>query len=163
MNFKSLGNILDLGIGILFLGFSLFLTVKIVQITSGKLTLAYISLIIFYWLSYLFLSTALIRIQYRNSEKGIDILIDDVEKNLTLKNSKNGKTDIINNGLIKTVELYYSWNTNPFSSDLGYSKITLKNNSNIFITQNKVNQSEIKSLFRKKVTKEKSRFMNRMK
>ncbi len=163
MNFKKLRNILNLGIGILFLSFSLFLTVKIVQITSGKLTLAYISLIIFYWLSYLFLSTALIRIQYRNSEKGINIFIDDVEKNLTLKNSENGKIDVINNELVKTVELYYSWNTNPFSSDLGYSKITLKNNSNIFITQNKVSQSEIKSLFRKKVVKDKSRFMNRMK
>jgi hypothetical protein len=163
MSFKNLGNLLNLGTGILFLGFSIFLTIKILQITSGKLTLAYISLIIFYCLSYLFLATALIRIQYRKSERGINVSINDIEKNISLKNNENGKSKVISNESVKSVELYYSWNTNPFSSDLGYSKITLNDNSNIFITQNKVSQSEIKSLFRKKVTKEKSRFMNRMK
>jgi len=163
VNFKQLGNILTLGTGILFLILSVFLTMKIIRITSENLTLAYISLLIFYLVSYLFIATSLIRFTYRKPEKEITVLINKGGKKLTLKHISSGKTEVINNDLIKAIELYYSWNTNPFSSDLGYSKIKLKNNSNIFITQNQVSQSEIKGLFRNKVIKEKSRFMNRLK
>ncbi len=163
MNIKNFGNILTLGIGILIFSFSVFLTIKIAQNSSGNLTLALISLIGFYWLSYLFLATSLIRMEYRKSEQGIIILINNEEKQLIIKNTENGKSEVINNDLVKAVELYYSWNTNPFSSDLGYSKITLNNNLDILITQDKVSQAEIKGLFRKKVIKEKSRFMNKLK
>ena len=64
---------------------------------------------------------------------------------------------------MKNVELYYSWNTNPFSSDLGYSKITLNDNSNVFLVSDTINQWEIKTLFKTKVSIEKNRFMNKLK
>ncbi|WP_301162016.1 hypothetical protein [uncultured Winogradskyella sp.] len=163
MNIKNFGNILTFGIGILIFSFSVFLTIKIAQNTSGNLTLAIISLIIFYWLSYLFIATSLIRMEYRKSEKGINIKINNEDKQLVIKNTGNGKSEVINNDNVKSIELYYSWNTNPFSSDLGYSKIMLNNDSKIFITQDKISQAEIKSLFRKKVKKEKSQFMNKLK
>lgn len=163
MNNKNFENILTLVIGILTFIFSVSLTIKISQTDFGNLTLTLIFLIVFYWLSYLFIATSLIRIQYRKSERAINVLINKDEKLLIIENTKNGESEVINNKLVKTVELYYSWNTNPFSSDLGYSKITLNNDSNILITHNKVSQAEIKSLFRKKVIKEKSRFMNRLK
>ncbi|PQJ69268.1 hypothetical protein BTO14_14695 [Polaribacter butkevichii] len=101
--------------------------------------------------------------EYRKSEKGINIKINNEDKQLVIKNTGNGKSEVINNDNVKSIELYYSWNTNPFSSDLGYSKIMLNNDSKIFITQDKISQAEIKSLFRKKVKKEKSRFMNKLK
>ncbi|WP_432672550.1 hypothetical protein [Flavobacterium sp. SM2513] len=65
---------------------------------------------------------------------------------------------------IESVEFYYSWNTNTFSSDLGYSKLNLfgKKNS-VIITQNKLNQYEIYKLFKSKVVKNKSNFMNSLK
>ncbi len=101
--------------------------------------------------------------EYRKSEKGINIKINNEDKQLVIKNTGNGKSEVINNDNVKSIELYYSWNTNPFSSDLGYSKIMLNNDSKIFITQDKISQAEIKSLFRKKVKKEKSQFMNKLK
>lgn len=163
MNIKNFGNNLTLGIGILIFCFSVFLTIKIVQNSSVNLTLGIITVFVFYWLSYLFIATSLIRIEYKKLEQAVNVLINNEEKELIIENTENGKSEIINNELVQAVELYYSWNTNPFSSDLGYSKITLNNNSKILITQDKVSQAEIKSLFRRKVTKEKSRFMNKLK
>jgi len=64
---------------------------------------------------------------------------------------------------IKAVELYYSWNSNAFSSDLGYSKIVIEDNAEpILITQNNINQYYIYKAFKNKVTVNKSKFANNL-
>ncbi|WP_378176681.1 hypothetical protein [Aquimarina sp. SS2-1] len=139
------------------------MTSRLVQDSSENLILTLFALIVFYWLSYLFIASSLIRVNYRKSEQGIDILIDNAQKHLTYINNKKVEKDVITNESVKAIELYYSWNTHPFTSDLGYSKIILKDDTNIFITQDKLSQYEIKSIFKNKVTKEKTQFMNRLK
>lgn len=116
---------------------------------------------IFGFISYLCLITALYRKKYRKISEGIKANI--VNRKLIILNEKENTTQEIENLNVKNVELYYSWNTNPFSSDLGYSKIILNDNSNVFLVSDTINQWKIREIFKTKVSIEKNRFMNKLK
>ncbi len=115
----------------------------------------------FSFLTYLFLGTALIRRKYYLQNLREEIKINMLEKQIVLFNKENGTERKIDFSMIKEVELYYSWNSNPFSSDLGYSKIMVKNNeAPVLITRSNINQDQIYKAFKNKVTVNKSRFIN---
>jgi len=151
----------DIGIGIIFTGFTIFIFIMISISNSPNKLFGYGFVALFGFISYLYLTTALYRKKYRKISDGIKVNIDNGK--LILINDKKKTTQVIENPNVKNVELYYSWNTNPFSSDLGYSKITLNDNSNVFLISDTINQWEIGSLFKTKVSIEKNRFMNKLK
>ena len=151
----------DIGIGILFSGFTIFIFIMISISKSPNKIFGYGFVALFGFISYLYLTTALYRKKYREISEGIKANI--VNGKLILINDRKNTNQEIENTNVKNVELYYSWNTNPFSSDLGYSKITLNDNSNVFLVSDTINQWEIGTLFKTKVSIEKNRFMNKLK
>jgi len=151
----------DIGIGILFSGFTIFIFIMISISESPNKIFGYGFVALFGFISYLYLTTALYRKKYREISEGIKANI--VNGKLILINDRKNTNQEIENTNVKNVELYYSWNTNPFSSDLGYSKITLNDNSNVFLVSDTINQWEIGTLFKTKVSIEKNRFMNKLK
>lgn len=162
MKKRKLENLVNLCIGLITLFFSIFLSIKAFQNPPSNNYFYLIALLPFYWLSYLFLSTALIRISYFNFEKSNEIEINEINKEIIFLNKSTGKKRRISRELIEKIELFFSWNTNPFSSDLGYSKITLNDGTKVFITQYMVPQADVRCLFKYKVKKVKHRFMNRL-
>lgn len=163
MKNKNIENILTLGIGILMLLFSVYLSIHMVISKTENYGLALAMIGLFCCLSYLHITNSLIRFQYQRITKSNHVLVDTQEKHIIVSDIKSGKTITITNETITAVALYYSWNSNPFSSDLGYSKIILQNNDTVYITQSMVNQETIQSLFKTKVVHTKYRFMNRIK
>ena len=151
----------DIGIGILFSGFTIVIFIMIYISESPNKILGYGFVALFGFISYLYLTTALYRKKYREISEGIKANI--VNGKLILINDTKKTNQKIENKNVKKVELYYSWNTNPFSSDLGYSKITLNNNSKVFLVSDTINLWEIRTLFKTKVSIEKNRFMNKLK
>ena len=86
-----------------------------------------------------------------------------MRKQIIITNKLTRTNEEISFERVKKVELYYSWNANHFSSDLGYSKIFIDNTYEpIIITQNNINQFEIYELFKDKITKTIYRFANRI-
>lgn len=151
----------DIGIGILFSAFTIFIFIMILINESPNKIFGYGFVFLFGFISYLYLITALYRNKYRKISEGIKVNI--VNEKLIIQNEKENTNQEIENLNVKNVELYYSWNTNPFSSDLGYSKIILNDNSNIFLISDTINQWKIRALFKTKVSIEKNRFMNKLK
>ena len=166
MNLKYIGNLLIMLTGFAFLGLAVFTTFK--TLIEKSLDASFIVNLLyptpFYIIGYLFSMGSYCRIQYATIEKRTNAVLGYANKVLivTDKTTKTEKTIKPEN--VKAVEIYTSWNTNPFSSDLGYSKLIMRdsNSSVIIITQNMLHQMKIKKLFKKKITKEKSRFMNRL-
>lgn len=153
----------DLGIGVILTGFAFILTILILSSDSPNKLVGYIFLPIWYTFSYLCLATAVYRLAYRKVSRDLSVTVDRMNKSLTLINHSDGTTRTIGRGDIKEVEIYHSWNTSPFSSDLGYSKLTLVDGSKVFLTCSMVSQSTINNLFKTKVRKVRTRFMNKLK
>ena len=162
----------DLLIGCLFSIFTIFISIMILhtminnwnEYQAQKILFSFISIVLFSTLTYFILGSALIRNRYYKQNLKEEIKINAQKKKIIVTNRLNLTETEIHFNDIESVELYYSWNTNTFSSDLGYSKLNLfgKKNS-IIITQNKLNQNEIYKLFKSKVIKNKSNFMNSLK
>jgi len=159
---KKISEGFDLITGLIFTGFAFYLTIMVILSDSTNKLIGYLFLVIWYIISYLCLSTALYRLRYRMVSKGLEVIVDRKNKTLNLLNHLNGTHQTIDKSIIKEIEVYYSWNTTPFSSDLGYSKITLEDNSKVFLTSTVLSQSTVESLFKAKVSKVKTRFMNKL-
>lgn len=158
--------------GILFLTFTIFISIILLQtiisnwseFDTQKILFSIISIILFSFLTYLTLRTAFIRNSYYKHNLRQKIKIDTIKRKITVINSLNLIETEVQFDEIESVELYYSWNTNTFSSDLGYSKLNLISQENsIIITQNKVNQYKIYKILKNKVVKNQSNFMNSLK
>lgn len=100
------------------------------------------------------------RKKYYLLNKTFDTEFDTKKREIRITDKRNNKLKTIDFEEIKAVELYYSWNDTPFSSDLGYSKLILRNDSPIIITQNNVNQYIISKALKSKVILNKSQFSN---
>ena len=159
----SIKNLAGLIIGLVFLIFSFFLTSKVIQNNQENILLAILVILMTYFISYLFIITALYRLEYEILEKNRRVILNESTKNIVVFDKKTKQKEILNNKTINTIELYYSCNTNPFSPDLGFSKFVMKTGKTINITQEIVTQSKIQYIFRNKVINKKSRFMNRLK
>ncbi|KAA2224492.1 hypothetical protein [Chryseobacterium sediminis] len=122
-----------------------------------------IPIFIFSFLTYLFLGTALIRRKYYLQNLKEEAKINILGQQIIIFDKQSRKEKEIDFSKVKAVELYYSWNSNAFSSDLGYSKIILENSEPpILITQNNIDQYHIYKIFKNKVTVNKSRFANNL-
>jgi len=152
-------NLFGLLVGIGFLSISIILSLKTYQNGSQNITIEILSMLIFSFVGYLFISTAICRLQYDSLQNKRNVQIDIQNKEIAINNLEKINSQIVLNvDNVTDVEIYFSWNTNPFSSDLGYSKIFLKDNSIQLITQNEIHQSLIKKVFGKKVVEKKSKF-----
>lgn len=167
--YKKSKIVLDLLFGYLFLLFTIFISVMIARTNiinwnefhTQKILLSLISITLFSFLAYLILGAALIRNTYYKQNLKEEIKIDAQKEKIVVINKLNLTEIEIQFDEIEAVELYYSWNTNSFSSDLGYSKLNLyKKEYSIIITQNILNQYKINKIFKNKVVKNKSNFMN---
>jgi hypothetical protein len=158
---RNLSNWFHLTAGALFVAFGIYLTIIFI-ISPPERIWTYGFLVLWFFVSYINIQPPLYRIKYRAINKDLILTVDKQNRTLSLVNEKTGKQSFINRDNVKGIELYTSWNTNPISSDLGYSKIILNDNSAIILTSSLISQWEIKYLFKNKVTKEKSRFMNKI-
>ncbi|MCB0399882.1 MAG: hypothetical protein KDD26_09730 [Winogradskyella sp.] len=149
-------NIFGLLVGLCFLSLSVVLTIKSFNNNSNIFAIS-LSLIVFYLLSYAFISTALCRFQHDRLESKRKVQINFNNKEIRISSLGNNEI-VLNRDNVEKAEIFYSWNTNPFSSDLGFSKIFLKNKSIQFITQNEIHQSHVKKVLGKLVTEKKSKF-----
>ncbi|QQY33778.1 hypothetical protein [Chryseobacterium gleum] len=132
-------------------------------LSLSKIFSSTIPVFLFSFLTYLFLGTALIRRKYYLQNLKEEAKIDPLEKQIIILDKQSRKERRIDFNKVKAVELYYSWNSNAFSSDLGYSKIVLEDNAKpVLITQNNINQYYIYKAFKNKVTVNKSRFANNL-
>ncbi|EFK32937.1 Uncharacterised protein [Chryseobacterium gleum] len=165
---KILGNLI---LGYFYLCFTIFITVMILRnisrewntLSLSKIFSSTIPVFLFSFLTYLFLGTALIRRKYYLQNLKEEAKIDPLEKQIIILDKQSRKERRIDFNKVKAVELYYSWNSNAFSSDLGYSKIVLEDNAKpVLITQNNINQYYIYKAFKNKVTVNKSRFANNL-
>ncbi|QBJ86514.1 hypothetical protein DDI74_09685 [Chryseobacterium gleum] len=165
---KILGNLI---LGYFYLCFTIFITVMILRnisrewntLSLSKIFSSTIPVFLFSFLTYLFLGTALIRRKYYLQNLKEEAKIDPLEKQIIVLDKQSRKERRIDFNKVKAVELYYSWNSNAFSSDLGYSKIVLEDNAKpVLITQNNINQYYIYKAFKNKVTVNKSRFANNL-
>ena len=161
----------DLIYGYFFLAFTIFISFMIVRkfiifseyFNLSKIVFAFVSILLFSSLTFLFLGTALIRNQYYRNNLKYFIELDSKKKQIIFNDKENFKRRFLDFNLVKTVELYYSWNSLPFSSDLGYSKIIFSDGNFVFVTQNNINQYHIYKIFKKKVTCNKNSFANILK
>lgn len=162
----------DLIFGVLFL----IITVFIVVMISRKLILDWeemkiFNLILIMWFvlmlgvfNYQFLGIAMIRNSYYRLNLRREVKLDVQNRKIILINKINNTEKQIDFSRVKSIELYYSWNTAYVSSDLGYTKINLENSDKpIIVTQNNINQYHIYKAFKDKVIKNKSRYANRLK
>src|SRR5690606_26516440 len=113
--------------------------------------------LLFILITYQNLGLGLIRRKYYLLNKILNIEFDTKKREIRITDIRNNNLKIVNFEEIKDVELYYSWNDTPFSSDLAYSKFILKNDNPIIITQNNVNQYIIYKALKSKVILNKSR------
>ena len=157
--------------GFSFLIFTIFITIMIIrklilewnEFSLYKIIFALISIVLLSTLTFLFLGTALIRNKYFKQNLKEEVKLNKNERKIIVLNKLNNTKTEINFSDVTSVELHYSWNTNPFSSDLGYSKLNIRNKKNpIIITQNNINQYHIYRIFKNKVEKNKSSFMNNL-
>lgn len=155
--------------GYFFLFFTMFLIIMIIrklviewnEIQTAKLLFSIIAILLFSTLTYLFLGTAIVRNKYYQKNLKETIQLDsDKEIIIINDNLKKTKEEIHFDDVI-SVELFYSWNTNSFSSDLGFSKLNIKNRDTpLIITQSNINQFHLYEKFKNRITMNKSKFMN---
>ena len=145
-------------IGTAFAGFGIFILFH--SFLTGQLTVGtLITLTVIIFIVLINIQPVRCRIQYKTYDKDKIVRLDKAEKKISV--TTKGQEEIqITGDEVKEVELFYSWNTNPITSDLGYSKIKLNDGRTIILTQLTIDQSIIKSMFRDKVVREKTRFMN---
>lgn len=161
----------DLIYGYFFLAFTIFISFMIVRkfiifpeyFNFSKIVFTFVAILLFSFLTFLFLDTALIRSRYYRNNQKYFIELDSEKKQIIFNNKENFKKIFINFNSVKTVELYYSWSSHPFSSDLGYSKIIFSDGNFVFVTQNNINQDHIYKVFKKKVICNKNKFANALK
>jgi hypothetical protein len=157
--------------GYFFLSFTVFISFMIVRkffispdyFNTYKIIFAIVTVFLFSFLTLQFLGIALIRNQYYQNNLKYFIEIDKEKKLMIFHDKENLTKRLIDFSTVKAVELYYSWNSSPFSSDLGYSKIIFLDGNSVFVTQNNINQYHIYKIFKKKVTVNKSKFVNALK
>lgn len=154
--------------GIFFLLLSIWISFWIIRKTIlewndlpfSKIAFGLSFIFILYGLTYLILGIPIIRQKYYLLNKQFNIEFDTKKCEIRVTDKRNNKSSIFSFEDVKFVELYYSWNTG-FTSDLGYSKLILRNNRPpIIITQNNVNQHFIYKIFKNKITINKNRFAN---
>ena len=134
------------------------------EFTVSEITFAILSVSSFAFFTYLCFKAAIIRHKYFIHNLKEETKLDKQTEKIIVFNKLNKKQTEINFSDVNSVELFYSWNANPFSSDLGYSKLNIKNKENpLIITQNNINQYHIYKVFKNKITKNKSKFMNDIK
>jgi hypothetical protein len=155
-------NLFGFLVGLGFLSVTILLSIKTLQNDSANFIGQIIVLFGFSFLGYLFISTAICRFQYDKLENKRKVQVDINNKHLRIINSEHNYV-VLNRDNVDAVELYYSWNTNPFSSDLGFSKIFLKDDSIEYITQCEIPQSEVKQIFGRIATEKKSKFKHYIK
>jgi len=155
-------NLFGFLVGFGFLFFSIVLVTKLFENTSDYIIGKRIVIFGFFFLGYLFISTAICRFQYDRLENKRKVKGDIKNRELRIMNSDNNVI-LLNRDNVDAVELYYSWNTNPFSSDLGFSKIFLKDGSIEFVTQGELSQFQIEKIFGRITTEKKSKFKHYIK
>lgn len=154
--------------GLFFLLFTIWISFWVIrkfilewdEISSLKIIFSSTFILLFILITYQYLSLALIRRKYYLLNKIFKIEFDTEKREIRITDKRNNNLKGFNFEDIKAVELYYSWNNTLFSSDLGYSKLILKNDSSIIMTQNNVNQYIVYKAFKSKVILNKSRFAN---
>lgn len=159
---------LDILYGLFLLLFTLWISFWVIrksilewdEISFLKIVFSYTFILLFILITYQYLSLVLIRRKYYLLNKIFKIEFDTEKREIRITNKRNNSLKGFNFEEIKAVELHYSWNNTLFSSDLGYSKLILKNDSSIIITQNNVNQYIVYKAFKSKVILNKSRFAN---
>ena len=109
------------------------------------------------------MNVALIRNRYYQNNMKYFVEFDNERKLIIFHDKENLVKQLFDFNAVKSIELYYSWNSSPFSSDLGYSKIIFLDGSSVFVTQNNINQYHIYKIFKKKVKVNKSKFANSLK
>jgi len=168
VNYRKSTIILDLLYGFFLLLFTIWISFWVIrksilewdEISLFKVVFSYTFILLFIFITYKYLGLGVIRRKYYLLNKIFSIEFDTKKSQIIITDKRNNKLKIIDFEDIKAVELYYSWNTTPFSSDLGYSKLILRNDSIIIITQNNVNQYIISKALKSKVILNKSRFSN---
>lgn len=167
-NYKKSTIILDLLYGFFLLLFTIWISFWIIrkfilewnETSLFKILFGSSFILLFILITYQYLGFGLIRRKYYLLNKIFNIEFDTKKSQIRITDKRNNKLEIIDFEDIKAVELYYSWNDTPFSSDLGYSKLILRNDSPIIITQSNVNQYIISKALKSKVILNKSRFSN---
>ncbi len=152
-------NYFNIFIGLVFVGFEFFLLFWFLVNPPDQL-FGYLFLLIWGFVSYIQLKAGLIRRTHLTLANSIEILKIS-EEFLSFK--KQGTPEVINQENLKCLDLYYSWNTSPFSSDLQYAEFELKNGQIIIIPDRAIEIYRLESVFQKKTRYKKNRFMNRIK
>lgn len=145
-------------IGAIFLVISIFILVRIV-FTDQLTVFSFIAFAAMLFVALINIQPARGRFQYQFYDKDKIVHLNKSDKTILVKSVTSAKEIQLNTDNVKEVELYFSWNTMPITSDLGYSKIKLSDEQTVVLTQMTIDQSIIKSLFHDKVIKEKTRFM----
>ncbi|MGB6093644.1 MAG: hypothetical protein WBF83_07785 [Moheibacter sp.] len=162
----------DLIFGVLFLIITVFIVVMILrklildwdEIKISNLIFITGFILILAVQNYQFLGIAMIRNSYYQLNLRQEVKLDIQNRKIILINKNNNTEKQIDFSKVKSIELYYSWNTASVSSDLGFSKIDLENSEKpIIVTQNNINQYHIFEAFKDKVIKSESRYANRLK
>lgn len=163
--------IFNLIYGYFFLGFTIVVSLMLLRkflispeyFNFSKIIFSFTAILLLSFLTFLFLRTSLIRKKYYQNNLKYFLELDNTNKVLIIHSEQKSISKYIHFDDVKSVELYYSWNTNPFSSDLGYSKIMLNNGDFLFATQNNINQYHIYKAFKDRISVNKSRFSNSLK
>ncbi|MFK8281058.1 MULTISPECIES: hypothetical protein [Capnocytophaga] len=166
--YKKSGIITDIIIGLFFLCFLLFLTIMIVRSiiidadyeNEGKLIMSFLFILLWSGITYTYLKIPLVRYKYYKHNLEQETKINTLEKKIIIIHKKDNKREEIGFEQVHSVELYYSWNTTSFSSDLGYSQLNLKNGRKIIITQNRIDQYHIYRTFKDKKPKTIEKYFN---
>jgi len=151
----------DIALGIIFVCFNLYLIywLVITPPASNKI-IGYIFILIWGFYSSLHLRAALIRRSYLKLSERIKVSQNDDKSIIIIE--KTGE-ELVTLDNLKFIDLFYSWNTNPFSSDLQYARIELTTGRQIFITDYSIEIYKLEKVFKKKVRIVKNRFMNSLK
>jgi hypothetical protein len=136
---------------------------SVFMVILGRLNLAGLFIIVLVALpSYLLIQSSRYNLQYKQNDKNKSVIVDDKARSLTIIDEKLGTKNTVTSNDIESIELYYSSSLNDMVCDLGYSKIILKNGSNIVVTQHTIGPLEIEHLFGDKVTQTKKATMNKL-
>jgi len=170
--YKKSKIITNLILGYFFLFISLFITIMIIkkliiewnEIQLTKIIFVLIFILLLALLNYQFLGIAIIRNSYYKKNLSEKFRIDELDRKIIIDKKSENQIEKIDFEDVESLELYYSWNVTTLSTDLGYSKLNLKNsNESLIITQNNINQYHIYKLFKNKTVKKVFKFANILK
>lgn len=169
--YKKKSIVLDLIYGVCLFLFTIGLTYFILKnlflewemYSFGKVLFSVLVVIIFWMLTLLFLGIALIRKQYYHLNLTTSIEVDPMRCQLIITDLKTYTKTVYPFAAVKHIEFYYSWNTHPFSTDLGYSKLYFEGNTPpLILTQNLFTQLHIENTLKATISKRTYRFANRI-